>query len=57
VDVDLSPSTLQTLIALKSKMISNSHYIIQTTITYYLLIKSYPCTTAFISKLGFRCNE
>jgi len=41
VDVDLPLSTLHTLIALKIRMIGNLHYIIQTTIMYYLLIKSY----------------
>jgi len=56
VDVDLLPRTLQTLVALKSKMISNLH-IIQTIMMYYLLIKSYPCTTCFIFELGFRCKE
>ena len=56
-DVDLPPGTLQTLIALKSKMISNLH-ITQTRVMYYLkLIKSYPCTTYFISELGFRYSE
>jgi len=37
-------------------MISNFH-IIQTKVMYYLLIKSYPCTTIFIYALGFWCNE
>jgi len=38
-------------------MISNLH-IIQTRVMYYLnLIKSYPCTTCFISEFGFQCSE
>jgi len=34
-DIDLPPSTLITLIALKSKMISNNLYIIQTRSIFY----------------------